>query len=437
MGHHCACRADDRPTVGCVRTDGAAPAGGRTTVEGRRWFLQCAVGLANRRGQMMHTPLVPLPRVDGLVAQIPAPLDDASMLKSWLVVFNTRSVHTARSYQREAYRFRFFLVSRHGEHPQLLARATEEDVLTYEELLLGKSTPNASFPYELGEPLRLRYGFKNQPFAAALKKSSVMQALSVLNAMYEYFRQPLPGNGDQYVRASPVSRVKTSTSAPRQKVRRILPEAAVLAMFDCASERSTDPAYATIDRQRYRRVLWIVRLLLSQWLRCEEASTLKMGDFFHSEKGWMIRLHRKGRKVQDIPVLKKTMDSFMVYRAGLGLADMPDRREKAHPAIRRIRGDPTLPVKPMLLYDEVRWIAEETVKWAEGKTTLSESERQSLAECSPHWFRHTGVSRALNAGKNVVLVSRMAGHNSVDTTTNMYFGEDTAVMRKEMDDADL
>lgn len=367
----------------------------------------------------------------------PPSFDDDAMLQAWLAVFVTRSRHTARSYLREALRFRLLLVQLYGEDPRRLALAGEHDVLRYEQLLLGKSTPDVVFPFPIEATVLARHQIKAQPFAVAHKSSSVMQAVSVLHALYEFFRKPLPGMDDLYVRANPVSRVKKATAVPRQRVRRILPEAAIRAMLDCASERKDVPGLSLSDRERYRRVLWIVRLLLSQWLRREEAALLRMGDFMHGENGWEIRVQRKGRKEQYLPALSSTMQALMAYRESLGLPSLPAPSERTAPAIRRIKGQKSLPVQPLLLYTEVRWLATETTNWALDDGRLTDSERQRLLECSPHWFRHSGVSRALNAGKDVSMVSRMAGHESVNTTTGMYFSEDTRIMRSQMEDADL
>lgn len=278
---------------------------------------------------------------------------------------------------------------------------------------------------------------KAQPFAVAHKSSSVMQAVSVLHALYKFLRKPLPGMDDLYVRANPVSRVKKSHGRAAPAGLAHLARGGLRAMLDCASERKDDPGLSLSDRERYRRVRWIVRRLLSQWLRREEADLLRMGDVMHGENGWEIRVQRKGRKKQYLPALSSTMQALMAYRESLALPRLPAPSERTTPAIRRIKGQKSLPMQPLLLYTEVRWLATETTNWALDDGRLTDSERQRLLECSPHWFRHSGVSRALNAGKDVSMVSRMAGHESVNTTTGMYFSEDTRIMRSQMEDADL
>lgn len=390
----------------------------------------------------------------------PAPpaLDDESALQAWLLVSRHRSQQTWRSYNNEARRFQLFLTLMHPERANaserryLLRDATEADVLAYEATLGGRSsitgqaapTLHLPAPERGAQPGRGRP--KAAPFSRALKRSSLNQALSILRALYEFWRQPDPRTGVPYVIVNPVSRVRKITGVARRKTARAVPKEAILAMRQCldlqldAATRTQDRALAAqIERRR-----WIFCLLFGLWGRRTEISSLRMGDFRLGARGWEVELFRKGGKVQTLPMASFLVNELRRYRVSLGMEPMPSPGELSA-AIQRLRQghDANDPVTDQMIYREVKRLAHDTA------TALSDGvlsmdlppERsalvvQQLRSFSPHWFRHSGASIAINSGAmSLEEASQFLAHSDVATTAAMYHHADEDRMREGIQQA--
>jgi integrase len=58
----------------------------------------------------------------------------------------------------------------------------------------------------------------------------------------------------------------------------------------------------------------------------------------------------------------------------------------------------------------------------------------TLRRCSPHWFRHTGPTIAINTGlMSLTNASQLLGHTSTATTTAMYHHADEKQTREGME----
>jgi len=383
-------------------------------------------------------------------AHPPGALGDSQVLALWLGIFDLKSPATARHYRTQAGKFVLFLQLLHPDWaPEThLQQASEQDVAFYEIALLRKPLPGgALLDLTLPEQALAALGLQAQPFGAALKKSSVNQALSVLNALYEFLRTPNGVMTWPYVSVNPVRRVRKSDSRANRQTDRHLPLEGIQAMNDClraaiAHARQGADAKALA---RHERRLWIFTLLFGLWGRREEISKLSMGDFRQLHDGsWKVRLQRKGGRQEEVPAAEWVVRGLRQYRASLGLP-MGWQLDDPAPAVQGLRlaggRSGTRHVTAQTLYLEIKALASETAEEVacgvllpghapERRTLLAER----LARCSPHWFRHSGPTIAINSGAmSVENASKMLGHASLATTTQMYYHADEQQTRSGLE----
>lgn len=392
--------------------------------------------------------------------------DDARALQTWLSIFDHKNRATARHYRTQVGKFMLFLRLVHPDWDSAicLKLATEQDVAAFEMALSHKAPATAprisQASYRLSAEQLKAEGLGSQPFAKPLAKSSINQALSVLNAMYEFLRQPNGTMTEPYVTVNPVKRVRKSATRNVTQTDRHIPLDGVQAMHACMLSvlaRAT-AAGDKATMQRYERKLWIFALLFGLWGRREEISKLSMGDFIQQHDGaWRANLSRKGGKEESLPVASWVMDSLRRYRTSLG---QPRSWAPADltPAIGRVRTRseraPKTPstssvasvdvhqhISDQVLYLEVKSLASETAEeLAIGMLLpdITEERREMLVErlrrCSPHWFRHTGPTIAINNGSmSIEHASKMLGHSSLATTSQMYYHADDEKTRLGLD----
>ena len=392
--------------------------------------------------------------------------DDARALQTWLSIFDHKNRATARHYRTQVGKFMLFLRLVHPDwdSARCLKLATEQDVASFEMTLSHKAPATGprsnQANYRLTQSQLDGEGLSSQPFAKPLAKSSINQALSVLNAMYEFLRQPNGAMTEPYVTINPVKRVRKSANRNVKQTDRHIPLDGVQAMYACMlsviARASAVGDAATV--QRYERKLWIFALLFGLWGRREEISKLSMGDFVQQhDGGWRANLFRKGAKEESLPVASWVMDSLRRYRASLGMprAWAPN---DGTPAIGRIRlraeTSPKTPlsahlgplsehhhISDQVLYLEVKSLAGETADELATSMLLpdiTQERREMLVErlrrCSPHWFRHTGPTIAINNGSMTIEhASKMLGHSDLATTSQMYYHADDEKTRSGLD----
>lgn len=389
-----------------------------------------------------------------------ADFGDAQALQVWLSIFDMKSPGTARHYRTQTGKFLLFLRLLHPDWVanSHLKQASENDVSLYELALAHTPLPNGRSPnLRLSSDELVLEGLDKQPFAKALKKSSVNQALSVLNALYEYLRTPNGVMTEPYVFINPVTRVRKSATRNVLQIERHIPIEGVKAMRDYL-HATIDHANAVGDKaavMRYERKLWMFTLLFGLWGRREEICNLTMGDFTQQHDGaWKVALVRKGNKEQSLPVAKWVIDGLYRYRKSLSQPLYWDAGDRS-PAIWGIRIKPpsrgktrqTMPLqsgKPIgaqALYNEIKSLAQETADELE-RDVMSfnvETDRRPLIvkllrQCSPHWFRHTGPTIAINSGAmSIENASKMLGHSTLDTTSKMYYHADDEKTRVGLD----
>lgn len=352
--------------------------------------------------------------------------EDTAALQRWLVIAAYRNAHTFRSYAREAQRFQMFLQRLHDGNPArpratLLRDATEADVALYEAVLQGKAKPEV-------------YTHLGPPFAEAddsgilkpraLKSSSVSQALNILHALYEFWMQPDPATRQAYVGANPVHRLKRATVRAQRQAQRKFPLEALHAMLQTCDLRAPE------NPPLWLRAKFLLALLFGLWLRRSEIAGLRACDFSFDGRAWTVSVRRKGGKIQTLPVPEWIMDIYAQYRLSLDLSPIPSA-DSNQPAILQIKGRKET-VSDSLIYRVLVTAARQAKENLEAGLVmpeLPESRKHAIAsilgKVSPHWFRHSGASIAIETEiMSLENASKVLGHSSAVVTAAMYYHPD-------------
>jgi len=409
----------------------------------------------------------PLPALHQASTQLPQPAPDGQVtddaaLATWLGFVSLRNQNTYRSYRAEVARFRIFLATIHQNTPgrdarTLLRDATELDVAYYEAQLGGKLRTGEDVPPLLvPREILNRYGRQDQPFLQVhdkssiatiepirLKATSVNLALSILHAMYAAWLLPDPRTRVAYVGANPVHRVRTSSNRATRQSDRVFPvegieamlgaidlEAAALAADQVAAAPSVRSQQEAAKLARRR---WIVALLFGLWARRGEIAKLRMNDFTFNGKHWKVQLHRKGGKDQELIVAPWVMEELMRYRQSLGMASLPSLDDDSG-AVGRLfeRKGAKDEINDTLIYREAVSAAKgaaAAVRAGQVLPDMPPPDREMLAArldaVSPHWFRHSGATYAINSNQiSLGNASKFLGHTSTSITEAMYYHAD-------------
>ena len=370
--------------------------------------------------------------------ELPTVLNDGTAVRNWLVVASSRNARTFRSYEGEARKFRRFLELLHPERAGTPARdfylrdASEHDVVLYEQALLMNTAalPAGLFAIEIGDGINAK-----RPFLKPLKQSSVDQALRILHAMYESFLKVNPSTRSPYVVMNPVSRMIQTSSRKPQQSDRIVPAEVIKAMSDTINHSIVHHTGLrnSIPLARAQRQRWIFTLLFGLWARRAEICTLRMNDFRPEYDGWIVSLKRKGRTAPaELAVSDWVLTGLKAYRASLGLTPLPPADDGSFaiaPLSHRGKRERGQQISTETVYKAVTDLATDTAEnIASGRmlTDISEERRayilRQLKAFSPHWFRHTGATIAIE-GEHMSLTaaSKMLDHSSTEMTAGMYY----------------
>jgi integrase len=163
----------------------------------------------------------------------------------------------------------------------------------------------------------------------------------------------------------------------------------------------------------------LIGLMVFSFARVGPANTLRVGDYFESEKRGWLRLHEKGGKRHEVPChhsLAKYLDSW-IAAAGIG-------SDKKGWLFRSIRKGNNLTINRMDTNDVLRMI-----------------KRRAKAASLPystccHTFRATGITTYLKNGGTLEHAQQIAAHES-PRTTKLYDRTSDQVSVEEIERIDI
>ncbi len=388
--------------------------------------------------------------------------DDASALAAWLhsLAGVHASTNTFDTYSFEAARWRAFLELRHGPSATLLAMATEADAMDYLRALQGEPVSGR----QAGRMSDAKGKREVRPlpyFTKPLQLRSARTCIARLMSLYAWLldKNNFPKTHRAYLKHNPFHNLakRELRGVVQLQVNRLFPEKALIAMLD-AAQRDCDAhaieapgsssGAARRTRLRAERTRWILILLFVAWLRRDELARLRMNDFRqeHLEGKWTLQTLGKGNKPRTIPLPSLIIAALARYREAMGLPALPEPDDPL-PAVLpiprgRVEGvTEATALSVDVIYTAVKAIARKAADELEAADPV-EAKRpgsdlsmtiRTLRSLSPHWFRHSGATTALNRGMPLQEASKLLGHASPATTANMYHHLDDEAVRDRLE----
>lgn len=354
----------------------------------------------------MHSPefeIVPAREANLAVEIVEAKLvNDEYAIKVFLDVYKNTSAHTVRSYKKECLRFLLWLHTRYPAQPFLLPNVTNEDISDYLDFLGNPAPFSADF--------LKAHGWKHQPFRKALDPESRKHCVTVLNKMFTTLRNIRATGNQPYCLFNPVAdaaKINRRNKSPDEEYQSLTPEE-WQTILDTIEDL---PRENDRDIKHYHRARWIMQLLYRAFLRRDEAASLRMSDFKPSPDGWFLSFIGKGNKPAKIIATSKLMEELGIYRRSLGLPSMPVFGED-NPAIMAVTGG------SKGVSDQAIYLICKTIfgMASDRMASVDSAASARLAQATPHWMRHTGITHTMESGVHPRYVQAQARHSSLNVT---------------------
>lgn len=166
-------------------------------------------------------------------------------------------------------------------------------------------------------------------------------------------------------------------------------------------------------QQKNPRNYVLIRLMYATGARVSEICKLKWRDVHPRGETGQVTLFGKGEKTRHIILKPETYKVLVEYRQGTSDDEY----------IFKSRGGGNGRAGSKLDESQVFRIVEAAAIRANIATYQTTQKRKGIAtqvtrsHVSPHWWRHSHASHALENGANIILVKETLGHESIDTTT--------------------
>lgn len=319
---------------------------------------------------------------------------DAAVVTSWLTTRGSRSENTRERYEREA-RYLMQFLTRHGLS---LADVTIDAIHAYEtELGRGPSGRQPQSP-------RARDG-----------------VFTVLSSLF-YHAQAMG-----HVRMNPITmRARAAPDGDTYTVR---------ALGQSQLDAITDYLH-TLDSKaaRTHRLRFVLSWGLIQVPRISEMIGSRMQDIYLAREGnqrvWYWRMHRKGGRPSDVPVLSEAIEQLRIYRLSLGLTEYPRPGQDDGYLIWPLKGRSERPLHRGTVSDELSAFFKAAADRMNDPVMADH-----LRQATTHWLRHSGATHLLDAGVSVRYVSRLLDHSSINVTTRFYDHADRSKWREALESA--
>jgi integrase/recombinase XerD len=335
---------------------------------------------------------------NGIVTQVVHP--DMVHISTWISTSGV-SIHTRRSYFREAVRFLAWLQYYCGSFTRL-REVSGADAVAYREFL--------EKPGPVPEALCLEFGLTARPWKKGLQYHSLGLAVTILSALYEFLRRTPDDYGRPILEMNPfyAGRRTGRGDQPRPRDRALSVEQwhAVMETIGALD----DPAHQA-------RCRWMFLLAYYSFLRSHEMAKLRMGDFIRLASGaWTIHVVGKGRVDADISAPPPLVAELIRYRRFQGLSDLPQKGDVT-PAILPMRRWKARAGVDFTLTPASIYLIFKTIFKRAGERHPDHEEE--LKRASTHWMRHTGITHTLDSGLvSERFVQKQARHLDPKTTSH-------------------
>ncbi|MDO8767703.1 MAG: phage integrase family protein [Burkholderiaceae bacterium] len=342
--------------------------------------------------------------------------NDLEAVNAWLAYYKDK-VSTQRSYRKEVERFMLWCAQ---ELKKPLSGVTSPDCLTYREFL--QAVPASWIhPAPVARTDPQWRAFRGQPGPASQK-----QALVILQTMFG----ALCDAG--YLVANPMKALLKGFDLPGSKldIRRSFTEAEWTHVLQCLDQLADGP-----ERVRLKCIL---ELLVTSGIRLDELARARHGHLRLESlpdlpDTWVLTVTGKRNKTRDVPLNPEVVRLLATHGKEFMLEDKTSADSSELPLIRTLHAsvaqwgraeEGALRAVPLSdktgsalsaagIYAVLKRFFGQIAKTA-GDAGL---DARRFDKASTHWMRHTFVRQALVDGLPIEVVSELAGHASIDTTS--------------------
>ena len=322
--------------------------------------------------------------------------NDLQAIQSWLLEFSD-SPQTLRTYRKEAERLLLWsLIERQTAFSDL----TRDDLRDY-QVFMTNPQPKERWC----GPRRPRQQSSWRPFEAPLTEHSIAQAITIINALFNYLVEAgyLAGNPLGLMRRQ----LRRRRSQKEHLSERYLEQGCWQALMQYVNQLPQETPRQKIDYERYRYLFHIFYLLGA---RISEVADHTMGSIKPHRGKWWWHATGKGQKTQKIPLTEPMQAALMRYRSFYKLTPLPTLDEP-HALFMNLSGSKAVTnnqiyrLLKQVFLDCAETLADERPDYAE-----------KLRKASPHWLRHTAITHQADAGIDLRHIKRHARHESIETT---------------------
>lgn len=342
--------------------------------------------------------------------------NDLEAIQCFLARFAGQT-HTQRAYTKELERFILWCA---------LVACKPMSSLLVDDCEAYKSFLVAPLPEFCG-PRTVKTSKRWKPFAdKPMSAASQKQALLVLRAAFDWFVKV------RYLAGSPWAAVKDPTvvqKADEMDIERALPKDLWDTLINVLTEYAAIP-----ENQQDRVALAAILLMGDSGLRRAEAAGARRGTLKKSRHGttvWMLEVLGKRSKMRKVPVSSRTIAALRAHWRDRDADfdapanDLPLLAPIVVPgterALAKHRDLGTKGYSPNSFYDLITSAVQRVSKHAgalapEYAASLTPDHLAQLAATSPHAFRHTFGTLAVEKDMPIVVAQEILGHASASTT---------------------
>lgn len=336
--------------------------------------------------------------------------NDLDAVRGFMKAKSRKSEATKRQYKKEISRFVAWLAIEKG---MSISGVTAEELRAY-EAFLSNPLPADVWIGKKGKPDPQHTGWR-PPFTGPLSPSSVALALTVVRSMFSFMADAGYLRGNPFLAFGDIDQVAQDSHGRIYKVDSKAPVERTIADDDknlILAGIEAMPRETTSERFRYQRIRWVLNLIFLTGIRRNEAANALMADIVKRREGMFLNIIGKGRKRRSIPLPDALIDELKIYRASLGLSDMPLTGEQ-HALIvplRKTGGTMTGQEVYRAVKAGIEACMDSTI------ATLGEAKASELRRISTHWLRHTYGHDLIAGGADLVVTQDNLGHNDLNTT---------------------
>ena len=322
--------------------------------------------------------------------------NDLQAIKAWLLEF-TDSPQTLRTYRKEAERLLLWSLI---ERQTAFSNLTRDDLRDYQAFMTDPQPR-----HRWCGPRRPRQHSSWRPFEAPLTEHSIAQAITIINALFNYLVEAgyLAGNPLGLMRRQ----LRRSRSQKEHLSERYLEHGCWQALMQYVEQLPRNTERQSLDYERYRYLFHFFYLMGA---RISEVASHSMNSIKSHRDKWWWHVTGKGKKTQRIPLTEPMQIALMRYRNVYGLSPLPEADE-SHALFMNLNG--TKGVTDNQIY---RLLKKIFLDCAETLADERPDYAKRLCKASPHWLRHTAITHQADAGIDLRHIKRHARHESIETT---------------------